>query len=185
MYSIYTISRQYGSGGSSFAKQLSIKTGYPLVWREVINQAAIQMGSPELALSMIDEFNLFDLKADESTSLMFVNSIRKIMLEFAEKGNQIIVGRASQIILANVPSVLRIRIIASFQTRINNICKSKNINADAATAQIRQSDMYRSNYLRKFYHVDWNDPSYYDVIINMDHFSIDSAVDWIMRFPED
>ena len=77
MYSIYTISRQYGSGGSSFAKLLSLKSGYPLVWREVINQAAIQMGSPELALSMIDEFNLFDLTPDENTNLVFIEFYSK------------------------------------------------------------------------------------------------------------
>ncbi len=184
MYSIYTISRQHGSGGSSFAKLLSIKTGYPLVWREVINRAAIQMGSPELALSMIDELNLFDLTTDEATNLVFIDSIRKIMHEFANKGNQIIVGRASQIILSDFPNVLRIRIIASKQSRITNICKSKNVNKDAAAAQIEQSDSFRANYLRKFYHVDWNDPSLYDVIINTDHLNIEAAVEWILHFPE-
>jgi cytidylate kinase len=183
MVSIYTISRQYGSGGSSFAKLLSSKSGYPLVWREVINQAAIQMGSPELALAMIDELNLFDLNPDETTYLVFIDSIRKIMHEFAGKGNQIIVGRASQIILSDFPNVLRIRIIASKQTRIKNICKSKNVNFEAATAQIEKSDSFRSNYLKKFYNVDWNDPSLYDVIINTDHVMIDAAVEWILHFP--
>jgi cytidylate kinase len=105
------------------------------------------------------------------------------MHEFAGKGNQIIVGRASQIILSDFPNVLRIRIIASKQTRIRNICKSKNVNFYAASAQIEQSDSFRANYLRKFYDVDWNDPSLYDVIINTDHVKIEAAVEWILHFP--
>lgn len=184
MISIYTISRQYGSGGSSFAKLLSAKTGYPLVWREVINQAARQIGSPEVALAMIDELDLFDIAPDETTSLAYIESVRKIMFEFAEKGNHIIVGRASHIVLLDFPDVLRIRIIAGKQTRIDNICNSKHVNREAADAQIEQSDLHRAMYLEKFYHVDWNDPTLFDLTINADHISIEKAVNWVINFPE-
>ena len=184
MFSIYTISRQYGSGGSSFAKLLAAQTGYPLVWREVINQAAREIGSPEVALAMIDELDLFDITPDETTSLAYIESVRKIMFEFAEKGNQIIVGRASQMVLSDFPDVLRIRIIAGKQTRIENVCKSKHVNPIAAAAQIEQSDLLRARYLEKFYHVDWNNPSLYDLIINTDHISIEKAVEWVINFPE-
>ena len=40
MFSVYTISRQYGSGGTQFAKKLAELCGYTLIWREIINKAA-------------------------------------------------------------------------------------------------------------------------------------------------
>lgn len=184
MYSVYTISRQFGSSGSSFAKLLSIKSGYTLVWREVINQAAIQLGSPEHALAMIDEFNLLDFSPDQSLNFAYIESIQSVMNEIARKGKQIIVGRASQIILSDHPDVFRIRIIASKNTRIQNVCKSKNVHPEAAAALIEQSDLSRENYLRKYYHVDWNDPSLYDVTINTDHIMLADAVNWVLSFPE-
>jgi len=184
MFSIYTISRQYGSGGSSFAKLLSAKTGYPLVWREVINKAAREIGSPEVALAMIDELDLFNITPDETTHLAYIESVGKIMFEFAKKGKQIIVGRASHMVLSDFPDVFRIRIIAGKQTRIMNICNSKHVNPIAAAAQIEQSDLLRAMYLEKFYHVDWNNPSLYDLIINTDHISIEKAVVWVINFPE-
>lgn len=177
MVSVVTISRQYGCGGSSFAQKLSKKFGFKLIWREVINKAAIQIGAPDIALAMIDELGLLGLCPDEKTCLAYIKSVDSVMHEFAQEGNIIIVGRASQVILKNFRKSLHLRVTASEETRISNLIERKRINAVSAKAQIEESDRYRRMYLEKFYHIDWNDPTLYDLTINTDRITIDQAVE--------
>ncbi|MBE0687622.1 MAG: cytidylate kinase-like family protein [Anaerolineaceae bacterium] len=181
MFSIYTISRQYGSGGSKLAMKLAELSGYKLVWREVINQAAIKIGSPDMALAVIDELGLLGICPDEETCSKFREAISQVVVEIAEKGNVVIVGRASQLILKGFPNCLHLKIIAGMDTRIKNIQLSKNVNEKAAKAQIEESDRNRKNFIIKFYQADWNDPSLYDLTINTDHIDLDSIAEWIIK----
>lgn len=179
MFSIVTISRQIGSGGSSFAKELASRSGYGLVWREVINQAAIKIGAPDVALAMIDELGLLGLCPEPETCQSYINAVQQVMEEYAQKGKVIIVGRASQVILKDYPDTLHLRVIANVETRIHNICETKKVKNKAALAQIEQSDHYRADYLKRFYAVDWNDPSLYDLVLNTSKFPKETLVNWV------
>ena len=53
-----------------------------------------------------------------------------------------------------------------------------------AKAQIEDSDRYRQNFLKKMYDVDWNEPSLYDLTINMDRFSPDKIAPWLLKFQD-
>jgi cytidylate kinase len=181
MFSIYTISRQYGSGGSKLAIKLADLCGYQLVWRELINQAAIKIGSPDMALAVIDELGLLGLCPDDETCLKFREAISQVVVDIADKGNVVIVGRASQLILKGFTNCLHLRIIAGMDTRIKNIQLSKNVNEKAAKAQIEKCDQYRQNFIKKIYQEDWNDPSLYDLTINTDHLDLDSIANWIIK----
>jgi cytidylate kinase len=182
MFSVYTISRQYGSGGSKLAIKLAELSGYQLIWREVINQAAIKIGSPEMALAVIDELGLLGICPDDETCTKFREAISQVVIEIAEKGNVVIVGRASQLILKGLPNCFHLKIIASLETRIKNIQLSKNVNEKAAKAQIEESDRNRQTFIKKFYQEDWNNPALYDLTINTDHFDLDSIAHWIIKF---
>ncbi len=182
MFSVYTISRQYGSGGSKLAIKLAELSGYQLIWREVINQAAINIGSPDMALAVIDELGLLGICPDDETCSKYREAIQVAVLSKAAKGNVVIVGRASQLILKDFSSCLHIKIIASLETRIKNIQETKKVSEKAAKAQISESDRNRQNFIKKFYQVDWNDPSLYDLTINTDHFDLDTIARWIVKF---
>lgn len=181
MFSVYTISRQYGSGGSNLAIKIAELSGYQLVWREVINQAAINIGSPDMALAVIDELGLLGICPDDETCTKFRDAISQVVVEIARKGNVVIVGRASQLILKEFPDCLHLKIIAGMDTRIRNIQISKKVNEKAAKAQIEKSDQNRQNFIKKFYQEDWNDPSLYDLTINTDHLDLDSIANWIIK----
>lgn len=181
MFSVYTISRQYGCGGSKLAIKLAELSGYELVWREIINQVAIQIGSPDMALAVIDELGLLGISPDEETWIKYRDAIRQAVISKAEKGKVVIVGRASQLILKDFPNSCHIKIIASLETRIKNIQETKQVNENAAKAQIEVSDRNRKNFIKKFYQVDWNDPSLYDLTISTDHFDLNNLANWIVR----
>ncbi|HSM24184.1 MAG TPA: cytidylate kinase-like family protein, partial [Anaerolineaceae bacterium] len=95
-------------------------------------------------------------------------------------GNVIIVGRASQLILKNFPNSLHLRIIAGIETRIKNVHETKNVSEKAAKAQIEESDRQRMSFIKKMYDKDWNDPTLYDLTINMDSFKLNQIANWIL-----
>jgi cytidylate kinase len=163
---VITISRQLGSLGSSVGRVVAERLGYRLVWRELINQAAIRAGAPEVALATIDDLGLLGLTPSVKQQQKYLDAINQVMAELANAGKVVIIGRAGQIVLHNFPRAFHIRIIAPVEVRIDRIVSDRNISSEAAQAQIEASDHTRKQYLSRFYHANWDDPGLYDLTIN-------------------
>jgi cytidylate kinase len=176
-----TISRQLGSLGSLIAKEIAERLNYRMVWREVINEAAVRATAPEVALSMIDDLDLFGLRPSYQKRKAYREAIQQIVHELADAGRIIIVGRAGQVILKEHPDVLHLRIIAPRDLRIERIATTYGIARDAACERVDHSDRTRRDYVRRSYHVDWNDPDLYDLVINTARLSQAQATQIICR----
>ncbi|HOD44372.1 MAG TPA: cytidylate kinase-like family protein, partial [Anaerolineaceae bacterium] len=108
-------------------------------------------------------------------------AVRNIMLEMAEEGNIIILGRAGQVILSGRPDTLHVRLTAPLEVRINRVAARLSIPYEAARAQVLASDRHRKSYLKKGYQVDWNNPDLYDLMINTANVSAETAVELILH----
>jgi hypothetical protein len=56
----------------------------------------------------------------------------------------------------------------------------KNITAEVAKQYIEKVDERRKQWTKFFYHVDWTDPFLYDMVINLENLSLDTACGMIM-----
>ncbi len=178
---VVTISRQLGSQGFEIAQALAAEMGYRLVWRELINQAAIRAGAPEVALAVIDELNLLGICPSPEKCQAYIEAVAKVIHELADEGRIVIVGRGGQLILRGHPNALHVRIVAPLEVRVERLAASKSIPAKAALAQIKASDRTRRLYFQKFYQADWDDPELYDLTINTARIFPASAVGLIHR----
>ncbi|HEX2978968.1 MAG TPA: cytidylate kinase-like family protein [Anaerolineaceae bacterium] len=176
-----SISRQMGSLGCEVANQLGDILGYRVVWRDLINQAALRAQAPEMALATIDELDLFGMRPSLEMRIAYCHAVEQVMYELAEQGNVVIVGRAGQVILKDRPDALRVRIIAPSQLRAERIARKENLPIAAAMNQIEASDRNRRKYLRLNYQVRWDDPELYDLIINTAHYSAEAAARLIVQ----
>ncbi|MEN6409822.1 MAG: cytidylate kinase-like family protein [Anaerolineaceae bacterium] len=177
---VITISRQLGSLGSRIADRVAEQSGCKVVIREVINQAALRAGVPDVALSAIDDLGLFGIKPTAEDQAAYHLAIKDLMFELACDGNVVIVGRAGQVILHGYPGVLHVRIIAPVAIRTQRISERYKISKASALAQINASDRNRKRYLRLHYQADWNDPEWYDLVINTARLSLDAAANLII-----
>jgi cytidylate kinase len=176
-----TISRQVGSLGTEVATVAGQRLGYRVVWRDVINQAALQAGMPEVALAMIDELGLLGLRPPANQTRAYHEAVRRVIEGLAQAGNVIIIGRASQVILRDWPDVLHVRIVAPAIVRAVRVAQEQSISLEAAHAQIEASDRSRRSYLQRYYHVHWHDPDLYDLTINSARLSPTAAADLICQ----
>jgi cytidylate kinase len=176
-----TISRQMGSLGSDVAFLVAERLGYRLVWRELINLAARRAGAPEMALAAIDELDLLGLTPSPQAQRAYIEEVNRIVNELAEQGNVVILGRAGQVILHGRPETLHVRIFAPQALRVKRVAEKLGVTIDKAAAQVEASDRYRARYLRRFYHVRWDDPALYHLVLNTAHLTSAQAADIICR----
>ena len=163
---VITVSRQLGSLGSDIANAVARQLGYRVAWKSLINQAARQARTPEMALEMLDELGILGVKPSARAEKAYLDAIRDLIEEFARADNVLIVGRGGQAVLHGWPNSLHIRIIAPLEVRVQRLVGRHAIPAEAALAQIRASDRRRKRFVQRAYHVDWGDPALYDLVIN-------------------
>jgi cytidylate kinase len=178
---IVTISRQMGSLGGEIASLVAEQLGFRLVWRELINQAARRSGAPEAALAAIDELGLLDMSPSAKAYRAYRAAVKQVIDELAAEGNCVILGRAGQILLKDVPGCLHVRLVAPDATRAGRVAQRLKIPIEAAQAQIKASDLSRSRYLKRFYRVRWDDPELYDLVINTAYLTPDTAAGLICK----
>jgi cytidylate kinase len=176
---VITISRQLGSLGCEVANAVATQLGYRLVWRELINEAALRAGAPDVALATIDELGLLGISPSPAGHRAYIDAVHMVMEELASAGKVVIVGRAGQMILRNRPNVLHVKVVAPIDIRVERIAQKQEITKDAARAQVEASDAHRRKYLKRFYRVDWSDSTLYDLTINTAKITSDTAADMI------
>jgi cytidylate kinase len=172
---VITISRQLGSRGLGIARALGSSLAYRVTSRDLINQAAMRSGNPEVALAVIDELDLLGICPSPQACQAYRQAVKQVMEELLQVGQVIIVGRAGQVILRNQPQVLHVRIIAPQAERTQRVAAEQNISIESALAQIQASDRHRRNYLKRHYQVNWADPDLYDLTLNTANLSIQAA----------
>ena len=174
---VITISRQLGSLGTTLGNLIAGRLGYRLVHREIINQAARLAGDPELALATIDELGLLGIEPDKAHQDAYLRAVQKVIVDLADMGQIIIVGRAGQTILRDRPGVFHLRVVAPVEIRIERIVEAHGVSTEAARAQVNDSDCYRRGYLQRFYNVNWEDPTLYHLVINTGYIDLEDAAD--------
>jgi cytidylate kinase len=178
---VITISRQMGSLGRQIASLTAQTLGYRLVWRDLWDIAARQIGHPELALAAIDELGLLGICPAPRLCRAYQQAIQEVMKEIASQGNVVIVGRAGQSVLRDQPGVIHVRVIAPLPIRVTRVAKNQNISSECAQAQVLDSDRFRRNFLRRHYHVNWDDPALYDLVLNTERLLPSAAAELVCQ----
>jgi hypothetical protein len=110
----------------------------------------------------------------------FLHSLEAVIYDFGRKGNVVIVGRGGQVVLKDLPGVLHVRIIAPFEIRLKQIMALEGGDDKKARRVLTQSDRDSAGFLRSFFDVDWEDRSLYDLMINTEKLSTETAAKLIM-----
>jgi cytidylate kinase len=104
--------------------------------------------------------------------------IREAIEDTADRGSAVIVSHAASIALAGRPGVLRVLVTASEDTRASRL---GDIDREAALDAVRDSDEARADYFKRFYGVDREQPTHYDVVVNTDWLTAEQAAEVVVR----
>ncbi|MCP3944447.1 MAG: BON domain-containing protein [Desulfobacteraceae bacterium] len=179
---IISISRGTFGGGKAVAESLAEKLNYLCVSREdIIQDAASAFHIKKSSLRSVI------LTAPKPLSLGAVNHIANIkflqaaLLEKAKAHDLVYHGYGGHLLLGGVPNLLKVRVIAGMEYRISIVMEKKNFNRKKAINHIMGIDHQRAHWSKTVWGIDWNDSSQFDLVLNLDHIKITSAVNLIIQ----
>jgi cytidylate kinase len=180
---IVAISRQVGSYGDVIAAILARNLGLRLIGRDRVHELA-QMCDPEYKAACEA------YESEHSPGLwerifydrpVFTSLFEALTFEQAAQGNVVIVGRGCQITLAEVAGILKVRIVAPFEKRIERVMERYKFTHEEADDFLQRYDQERENLVRFVFHTDPHDWSLYDVTVNTNNFNPTSAYEVVLR----
>jgi cytidylate kinase len=172
---IITIQRGTRSGGEALATCLSGQLGYPLLGREVLQEAANELGVPAKDVGEKMEESPGRFGRTPLITKLYVAAVTEALTEHARDGNLVYHGLAGGLLLRDLPGVLKIRLIAPMSYRIQALMDSHGMEEQGAEAYIHEVDEARYQWVKNVYGENNTDPSLYDMVLNLGSFSIPEA----------
>ena len=199
---IYTIGREFGSGGREVGEKLAAKLGIKLYDKELLQQAAQDSGVCEEIFENHDEkpTNSFlyslvmdtysvsgysaapflDMPLNHKVFLAQFETIKKI----AEKESCVIVGRCADYALSDNPDCINVFIHADLDVRIKNVSRNLNITENKARDIINKTDKQRASYYNYYTSKKWGDSKSYNLSLDAGKLGTDNCVEMILKFRE-
>ena len=192
---IFTIARQYGSGGRQIGKKIAERLEIPFYDKELIAMAAKQSGMSEAIFEKADEkasssliYSLLmgtyaynaqltpnDLPVNDKIFLLQTNIIKQV----AQKGPCVIVGRCGDYILRDNPNCFNIYVYADQESRVKRAVEEYGIEAKHAAEFIAKKDKQRANYYNFYTNLKWGAAQNYHLTLNSQKFGIDRSAQLI------
>lgn len=192
---ILALGRQFGSGGRTIAKTVADELGIPYYDKEIVEKVALETGFSEDYIEQLGEY------ARGKTILSFAFSNpgvpgimggmsasdflwviqRKVILELAEKGPCVIVGRCADRILKDRDDVLRVFIHASDEFRAQRIVRLYGESEHKPEKRIADKDAKRRAHYKHYTGEEWGDAANYHLCLDSSDIGIENCADIILK----
>lgn len=198
MIKVITIEREYGSGAGEIARKLAERLGWKLWDQAFTDEIARQMDCSSRAVEEREErrdtlaYRLFKsfmrgsfegslneprLKMVDADCIKRVT--QQIVLAAADQGNAVMVGRGSAYHLYGRPDALHVFIYAPFEEKVRRL-QSTGKSEKEAMELVDHVDGERSEYIKKYFDVEWPARHYFHLMINTT-VGEEKAVEIILR----
>jgi cytidylate kinase len=199
---IVTISHATGAGGDNIGRRVAKGLGFRYVDEEIIQLAAEQHGlDAELVADAERRKSLLDRIVNDLASTAMIDptggmimlppeafvtreDLRALIVEAiketAERGQVVIVSHAAGVPLAGRPDLLRVLITASFEPRAQRVAEATRSKKADAEKSVKDSDAGRADYFLRFYRIERELPTHYDLVVNTDALTAEEATDIVI-----
>ena len=172
---IITISRQVAALGDEVAAAVARKIGYKFITKKELESRIVELGFSAEKLKKYDEkkpgfFASLAKGRDE-----YLHYLQTAVLESAQEGNCILIGRGAFAILESLPNLISLRFVAKEDVRMHRLMKEFDWNEKQALQRINESDVNRFGFHKSFFNVDLSDASHFLMVLNTGLFSEETA----------
>jgi cytidylate kinase len=179
--SLITISGGVGCGVEKIALLVAEAAKIDLYDDQRLQQEAAKMGIKSEDLKGLDEKvpGFFDVLRGRSPEL-YLDVMESVIYEVSRSGQGVIIGHGSQLLLRDFGCAFHVLIHASEPYRMKQIMDQQKLSSKAAEKMMNKTDHERRGFLRFAFHMEWNDPSLYDLEINTEKFGPEGAANLIL-----
>jgi cytidylate kinase len=184
MIKIVTIEREYGCGGGEIAQQLAQHLGWKLWDHQLTEEIARLANCPKAEVECREEkrdplyYRLFKSflrgsyegsinahKLNLVDSECIVKFTEQVVRHAADAGNSVMVGRGSQHFLRDRQDTLRVFLYAPREEKIQRLL-ARGKNENEAEELVDTVDRERSEFIAKYFNVEWPNLPLYHIMIN-------------------
>ena len=183
---IIMISRGTFSGGKAVAEGLAARLNYTCVSNEILFDAAEQYKVPEERLNAALSEPPRAWRQKPGLKVAHINFGRAALLMRAKEaeGNLVYHGNAGHLLLTDLAQVIRVRVVADMEYRIRAAITKEGLDRPKAIDMIAKLDSKANKWTQDLYGINWQDPSLYDVVLNLEKMSIDSAISLVAHMAD-
>lgn len=180
--SLITITQSLGSGETGLAGRVAAELKIELFDDAKLREKALEIGVHTDDLASLEEkvpgffYNFFS-----TIPASYRDYMEAVVYEVARKGEGVIIGHGSQILLQDFGCALHIFVHASRSSRVKNLMNQQDLTQALAKKMIRENDNQKRGFLRYAYNLEWDDASLYDLVINIDKMGSRSAARLIIE----
>ena len=195
---IITISREFGSGGRTVGRMVAERLGIPFYDKELVDQIALESG---FAPKFVEEHgehspgsSLFSyafapqgvpgVMNGLSTADFLWNIQCSVILQLAEQGPCVIVGRNADYILKDRPEALHAFIYADTAYRAERIVRRYGEAEKSPEQRLNEKDKRRRVNYQHYTGRTWGMSQNYDISLDSSSLGIDQCVDIICSIVE-
>jgi cytidylate kinase len=198
---VITISRQYGAGAMALGQRLANKYGYTLASREIVQSIADKAKvSTDFVLSVEKEAGtrlsrfmtriissrgmVSKLLRDDSGYIdekLYLDYLVLTVVQIADEGNAVIMGRGSQYILRTHPDAYHILLVDDFENRVARVAKREKTSREHAMRIVNQQDKRRLSLYHQLGKQDYDSPSLYHLVLNMSKLPFEKALNLVVN----
>lgn len=173
---IITITRGSYGGVEVLARRLADDLGYRLFSREEVLEGTVReygllQSQLESALMHRPGF----LEGRGVKKLHYIACAQAVLAKVAREDNLVYHGEAGHVLLRGIPHHVRVRVVADMEFRIRAVMERCELTREKSIQYIADMDRERNTWLKWVHGVDANDLSTYDLVVNLERFSIPSA----------
>lgn len=192
MKKIITISREFGAGGSTIGQRVADELGYYFCDKDFVIKTALELGT--LTPDDVREFDervpkslgfgqsLFDFYNRPLDQKMFAAQ-KEVIKKVAEKGNCVIVGRNSNIILQEYDYSLHVFVSATKYSRIKRLQKvMPDYSENQIVDKMKAVDKARKKYCSYYTDTEFGNAAFYDLCLKSSTLGDDKCVELICDF---
>ncbi|WP_294730160.1 AAA family ATPase [uncultured Faecalibaculum sp.] len=182
MKRVITITREFGSGGRTIAKELAQRLGWEYYDYSLISRIAAQSGyAPEYIEQHgedITSWNNWNMGFFSLSDSLFLAQ-RKVIMDLAEKGNCVIVGRCADYILEDRDDVLNVFVYADEDWKKNRVRSIYGEDEKGLEKRFKEKNKKRASYYKYYTGRSWGRAWYYDLCLKTSRLGIEECVNLI------
>ncbi len=173
--SFITLAREFGSISEAAIVRLSELLGMECIGKEFVEKRFDEIGMPRDSLREYDEKKPgFFARLFRGESDHYLDTLRNILFFEVQQENKLIVGRGANFLFAGIPNCLRVKLVASKETRLRNIMEWEGCTMTQAQSMMDKSDRDRAGFCIFHYNEDWYAANSYDVVVKTDTMKIET-----------
>lgn len=186
---VITISREFGSGGRTVGKKTAELLSIPCYDQEVIEKVAQESGLAKEFIKERGEYTPYggwfaqafaDRSARGTSTQDYLWVIqRKVILDLAQKGSCVIVGRCADYILRDEADLLKVFIYADMDKRADRIVRLYGETSEAPVKRLKDKDKRRAAYYNFYTDTQWGSVHSYHIALDSGVLGIDKCAEII------